>query len=208
MENHPFLIIETSGYDSFVALQLASGGIAVRFLPHQAQAQCLVDTIAHLLKEHGVLLPCLHFIAVGQGPGSFTGSRIGILAAKMLGFAMKIPLLPFCSLKRFMPLDHEAFLVLADAKSHGFYAIKGDTDRHHVLFSKPFLIKADEIDEHIKSGRHILIPQYETRLRQLDWTSNIFSVQTNIDALASFLLQSFLLNQTVAPSHIEAFYLH
>jgi tRNA threonylcarbamoyladenosine biosynthesis protein TsaB len=43
----------------------------------------------------------LDYIAVGSGPGSYTGTRIGVAVAKSLAFAIQIPLLDFSS-----PLAH------------------------------------------------------------------------------------------------------
>jgi tRNA threonylcarbamoyladenosine biosynthesis protein TsaB len=45
----------------------------------------------------------LDYIAVGTGPGSFTGTRIGVAVAKSLSFALNIPLLDFSSPLAFIP---------------------------------------------------------------------------------------------------------
>jgi tRNA A37 threonylcarbamoyladenosine modification protein TsaB len=65
-------------------------------------------------------------IAVGIGPGSYTGIRVGAALAKTLAYGWNIPLLGFCSLKAFEPLP-----VLIDARMGGFYAL---------LDNKPLLL--------------------------------------------------------------------
>ena len=60
-------------------------------------------------------------IAVGQGPGSFTGIRVGASLAKALAFGWGIPLLGFCSLRAFAPASPEPYAVLFDAKMGGVY---------------------------------------------------------------------------------------
>lgn len=57
-------------------------------------------------------------IAVGTGPGSYTGIRVAASLAKALSYGWKAPLIGFCSLKAFGPGP-----VLVDARMGGFYAL-------------------------------------------------------------------------------------
>ncbi len=50
-------------------------------------AQTLVPSIALLLKQHGLAPQDLQLVAVASGPGSFTGLRIGVVAAKTMAHA-------------------------------------------------------------------------------------------------------------------------
>ncbi|MGV1011003.1 MAG: tRNA (adenosine(37)-N6)-threonylcarbamoyltransferase complex dimerization subunit type 1 TsaB [Flavobacterium sp.] len=49
--------------------------------------------IEEVLSEAGISLSDLKAIAVSQGPGSYTGLRIGVSAAKGLSYALQIPLI-------------------------------------------------------------------------------------------------------------------
>ncbi|MEM8629433.1 MAG: tRNA (adenosine(37)-N6)-threonylcarbamoyltransferase complex dimerization subunit type 1 TsaB [Chlamydiota bacterium] len=64
-------------------------------------------------------LSSLSGILVGLGPGAFTGTRIGLVFAKTLAYAKKIPIQGFCSLE--LPLQKEDEIALLDAKSQGIY---------------------------------------------------------------------------------------
>lgn len=57
-------------------------------------------------------------IAVGQGPGSYTGIRVGAALAKGLKIGFNAKIMGFCSLKAFGPAP-----VLIDARRGGFYAL-------------------------------------------------------------------------------------
>ena len=55
--------------------------------------------IEEVLKKAGVKITNLDAVAVGSGPGSFTGLRIGMAAAKGLCFALDIPLISVLTLE-------------------------------------------------------------------------------------------------------------
>ncbi len=65
----------------------------------RGHAERLMDDIADVLKEAGVSYAALSGVAVGVGPGSFTGIRVGVAAARGLGFALKVPVLGVTSLQ-------------------------------------------------------------------------------------------------------------
>lgn len=60
--------------------------------PNLRHGRRLVPDIRALLKEGGLLVSDLDALAVGLGPGSFTGLRIGVTAAKVLAYATGRPL--------------------------------------------------------------------------------------------------------------------
>jgi len=69
---------------------------------HAERLNLMIDTV---LAEANVVPSQLDAIAVGKGPGSYTGLRIGVSSAKGLAFSLAIPLLSFASLE---PLFYEA----------------------------------------------------------------------------------------------------
>ena len=100
-----FLIIDTSGPDSFVCLWNHKRW-KNKLLPPLKQSQTLLPAIQELLEGQTI-----DFIAIGTGPGSFTGTRVGVMTAKTLAFALKIPLFPFCSLKIYTPDKEGPFMI-------------------------------------------------------------------------------------------------
>jgi tRNA A37 threonylcarbamoyladenosine modification protein TsaB len=57
-------------------------------------------------------------VAVGIGPGSYTGIRVGAALGKALAYGWGVPLVGFCSLKAFGSPP-----VLVDARGAGIYAL-------------------------------------------------------------------------------------
>ncbi len=67
----------------------------------------LMPSIEFLLESNGSNIKDLDAVAIGIGPGSFTGLRVGVCAAKGMAFALNIPLIPVSSLEA---LAHNAIL--------------------------------------------------------------------------------------------------
>jgi tRNA threonylcarbamoyladenosine biosynthesis protein TsaB len=82
------LALETSSPTASVAI-LEDGQLLgeTAFDPHQRTAQTFAPSIARQLAEAGWRPRDLELIAVTVGPGSFTGLRIGVTAAKTLAYA-------------------------------------------------------------------------------------------------------------------------
>lgn len=73
--------------------------------------------VEEILAESGITADELDAVAVGKGPGSYTGLRIGVSFAKGLCYALKIPLIAIDSLEslaRIAVEDHEAGLIAVE----------------------------------------------------------------------------------------------
>lgn len=89
--------INTCGPTGSIALARCSDDaislVAQTELAGKTYAAQFVPKIHGLLKEHGSRLEDLKTIVVVNGPGSFTGVRIGLSSAKALAQALSLPLL-------------------------------------------------------------------------------------------------------------------
>ncbi|MBM4076598.1 MAG: tRNA (adenosine(37)-N6)-threonylcarbamoyltransferase complex dimerization subunit type 1 TsaB [Planctomycetes bacterium] len=81
--------IETSGLVGGVALVARGECLEERTLGSQGRrhAQSLVLELHELLNNHGLKPADVFGIAVSQGPGSFTGLRVGMVCAKTFAYA-------------------------------------------------------------------------------------------------------------------------
>lgn len=91
------LAVETSTLTASVALRV-DDRLIERESGVNTHAEVLLDLIDECLKEAGLTLGDLDTIAVGAGPGSFTGLRIGMATVKGLCFATGVSLTPISSL--------------------------------------------------------------------------------------------------------------
>jgi tRNA threonylcarbamoyladenosine biosynthesis protein TsaB len=90
------LLIHTAGAEGSVALAdtaLSQTIIATETLPGRTSSERLVPAVRRLLEAHAWKLSELAAIVVVHGPGSFTGVRVGLSAAKGLSEAGGVPLI-------------------------------------------------------------------------------------------------------------------
>jgi len=89
------LAIDTSSAWCSVALSLSDTAPLVRHQKVSAGAsQLLLPWIEELLRQASSELASLDAIAVGIGPGAFTGVRLGVAVVQGLATAAKLPILP------------------------------------------------------------------------------------------------------------------
>jgi tRNA threonylcarbamoyladenosine biosynthesis protein TsaB len=81
------LLIDTAGSEGSVALadtELERAVVAAEVLPGRTSSERLIPAVGRLLEARGWRLGELAAVAVVHGPGSFTGVRVGLSAAKGL----------------------------------------------------------------------------------------------------------------------------
>ena len=87
-------------------------------------AELLAPAIAKVIADAGASQHDLTGIAVGVGPGPYTGLRVGLVTARVLGAALGIPVYGLCSLD-VIAADVDAgggdFLVATDARRRELY---------------------------------------------------------------------------------------
>ena len=59
---------------------------------HRQMAETIHGQLESLLRKHQATLPDISGIVVYEGPGSFTGLRIGISVANALAYACQVPI--------------------------------------------------------------------------------------------------------------------
>jgi tRNA threonylcarbamoyladenosine biosynthesis protein TsaB len=92
-------------------------------LDPRRHAELLAVGAEEVLRKAGVDPSDLRSIAVGVGPGPFTGLRVGVVTARAMGAALGIPVIGVCTLD---VLAHAArlpveFLVATDARRREVY---------------------------------------------------------------------------------------
>jgi tRNA threonylcarbamoyl adenosine modification protein YeaZ len=90
----PILAIDTATTRAVIALGDADGTLLERrdWIAGYRHGEELLARIEALLVDRGVETAGLGAVAVGTGPGAFTGLRVGIATAKGLAHALRLPI--------------------------------------------------------------------------------------------------------------------
>lgn len=157
------LVIDTSTERGVVAVMDRGQATYHAQLPFGLQsAQALLPTLQQGLLHHDISLDSLSYIAVGIGPGSYTGIRVGATVAKSLAFALDLPMVGVCSLDGFIPSQDGDFAAVIDAKIGGLYLQTGRYEQGKVISKlSPRVCTLAEAAELLKEIKTIVTPNAE-----------------------------------------------
>ncbi len=120
------LALDTSSDACSVALQVGDEIIEKHVVEPREHTKILVPMIEELLHAAGVSLSGLDAVVLGNGPGSFTGMRIGASVAQGICYGAGLQIVPVSSLAAIAAeviCEHgaEKILVAQDARMHQVY---------------------------------------------------------------------------------------
>lgn len=151
------LNIETATTNCSVSL--AQNGLVVSFKEYAneqySHSEQLHLFIAEVLTQANKSLSDLSAIAVSKGPGSYTGLRIGVSAAKGLCYALNIPLISVSTLKclalPFKPLKGQLAVPMLDARRMEVYMAGFDHEMEQLLPTTATVIEPHSLLDLAKS---------------------------------------------------------
>ena len=121
-----------------------------------SHAEMLHPLINEALLESKLTIKEIEAIAVGKGPGSYTGLRIGVSAAKGLCFANDIPLISINSLEilaQTVNIDSGLIIPMIDARRMEVYAAIYDKNHNTVRQTKAEIIDQDSFLEELQNQK-------------------------------------------------------
>ena len=118
----PILAFDTSAAHCAAALLLADRVILRDEAVAKGQAERLMPMLEEVLAEGGIGWSDLRALAVGTGPGNFTGVRISVAAARGLALGLGIPAVGVTRLEALAHGLPRAVLVVEDARRGEVYA--------------------------------------------------------------------------------------
>ncbi len=147
-------------------------------------AEILHQEIEKLLKFSGVLFSDLRSVVVGSGPGSYTGLRIGVAAAKGLAMALNIPLFAVSGLQMMLSQNTSEFqgpvLVVMDARRNEVFGAWRNLDGS--LTAAEAIIVDEEFARELSNSPLMVIGENASKLKSLLPDQTIF-----VDVLPSIL---------------------
>lgn len=139
--------------------------------PHYSHSEQLHIFIQEVLREAKLELSDVDAIAVSKGPGSYTGLRIGVSAAKGLCFSLDIPLISISTLES-MAYQAKAsaadYLVpVLDARRMEVYSAVFEQGVNQLRETKAEIIDENSFSEFVEKGKLLLLGNGAEKCKEL-----------------------------------------
>jgi tRNA threonylcarbamoyladenosine biosynthesis protein TsaB len=205
------LILDTSTHSGYIIL--SDGEEVLQHYKIDSNksniASSLIPMIDSMLIQAKVPLSEIQYVAIGIGPGSFTGIRISATTALSLRYAKSIPIITYCSLESYIPSGNiSSFFSVYDANMGGIYIVNGtrisDTQ---IEFTQAKQMDINTATTTIPSDSYIITPHQKTLVSKLPNTMQIVNAQPNASWICSLTYSKFLNNNFTNDSAIKLLYL-
>ncbi len=151
------LCIETATTNCSVTLSTNGSVIALREDDSKgySHAELLHVFIEDVLRAAGMEKEDLDAIAVSKGPGSYTGLRIGVSAAKGLCFALDLPLISVSTLEVLASkVDSKGLIVpMLDARRMEVYSAVFTSEKEKIRETVAEILTEESYKEYLDEGR-------------------------------------------------------
>ncbi|MDM1347447.1 tRNA (adenosine(37)-N6)-threonylcarbamoyltransferase complex dimerization subunit type 1 TsaB [Myroides marinus] len=155
------LSIETATKNCSVSLSVTGEVIACKEIAEEnfSHAEKLHVFIEELLKENNKTLKDLSAIAISQGPGSYTGLRIGVSSVKGLCYGLSIPLIALDTLEilaRQIKVEQGYIVPMLDARRMEVFSVLFDKDYVRQGDIEAIVIDENSFSKHTDSTLHLI----------------------------------------------------
>ena len=178
-----------------------------------SHAEVLHSFIKEVLDEAAIAPLDLDAIAVSKGPGSYTGLRIGVSAAKGLCFSLQIPLISIdtlASLAYNVVSQAGVIIPLLDARRMEVYSSVFDADYSQVRAIKAEIIDQTSFLEYLESGSVYFVGDGAEKCKAvIDHSNAIFvdDIFPSAKEMCSLAYEKYKKNDIEDVAYFEPFYL-
>ncbi|CAI8311133.1 MAG: tRNA threonylcarbamoyladenosine biosynthesis protein TsaB [uncultured Bacteroidota bacterium] len=168
------LHLETSTKQCSVALAHKGELLASRILLNDSfsHSEKLHLFISEVLQEAKLKSADLDAVAVSKGPGSYTGLRIGVAAAKGLCFGLDIPLIALNALEILVQASTEQntdyIIPMMDARRMEVYTAVFDSRRNWVEDTSALVLSRDSFKELLKDQKVLVLGDGAQKFKELN----------------------------------------
>ncbi|MEP0263606.1 tRNA (adenosine(37)-N6)-threonylcarbamoyltransferase complex dimerization subunit type 1 TsaB [Dokdonia sp.] len=153
------LCIETATTNCSVALSIYGDEAVLREdnASKYSHAERLHPYIEEVLLVAKIKKEDLTAIAISKGPGSYTGLRIGVSAAKGLCFALGIPLISIptlTALSHKVEADEGSYIIpMLDARRMEVYSAVFDSNNDQIRETEAQILEENSFSEYLEKGK-------------------------------------------------------
>lgn len=209
------LNIETATKNCSVSISKNGNLIALKEINNgnYSHAEMLHPYIDQVLKEASITIEQLNAIAVSKGPGSYTGLRIGVSAAKGLCFALNIPLI---SINTLTSLAHKisektGYIVpMIDARRMEVYAAIFNTSLQQIRETKAEIIEPHSFSEYLEKNHVYFLGDGAEKCKSILTHTNAHFIDyqhPSSKEMCTLSFEKYQHNQFEDVAYFEPFYL-
>ena len=150
--------------------------------PNYSHSQKLHSFISELMEKNNISFKDLDAVAVGIGPGSYTGLRIGLSAAKGICYALDIPLISVSSLENMVSnIQFEGVIISTiDARRDEVYSCIFDKDKKVLREEIPEIINSKSYINYSKTDKVLIVGNGQKKCKEIIDFNNNFNWNKNI----------------------------
>lgn len=208
--NKPILAIETSDKICGACIYFDDEKLfSSKVLQKHSHSELLFKTVDLVISQSGINKKDIDYIAVSEGPGSFTGLRIGMSAAKGLAFGLSIPILPVPTFEALaLQLSHfysdEEIVIANKINSDEVYFAKFHVKTNSFIFTEELkILQRNELDFVDKAAKKFGSAFHNSSINSPDpefiakWARQFGEklITYNIDNLEPHYLKNFIVKE-------------
>lgn len=209
------LSIETSTTNCSVSLSFEGETLVLKEdnNVNYSHAESLHVFIDDVLKSANIQKIQLNAIAVSKGPGSYTGLRIGVSAAKGLAFALNIPLISVSTLKALaMQIKNVSghIVPMLDARRLEVYSSVFDDKHDEVRAIEAEILNENSFESFLNLGEVYFVGNGVAKTRELITHSNAIFVEDKLPSareMSALAYDKYKKSDTEDVAYFEPFYL-
>ena len=137
--------------------------------PNYSHSQKLHSFISELMEKNNISFKDLDAVAVGIGPGSYTGLRIGLSAAKGICYALDISLISVSSLENMVSnIQFEGIIISTiDARRDEVYSCIFDKDKKVLREELPEIINSKSYINYSKTDKVLIVGNGQQKCKEI-----------------------------------------
>ena len=209
------LNIETSTTNCSVSLSKEGETLFLKedYNDNYSHAERLHVYIDDVLKQAKISLTNLEAIAVSKGPGSYTGLRIGVSAAKGLCYALNKPLISISTLEALVHqinVEDGVIVPMLDARRMEVYSAVFNSEHKQIRDIEAQVLDENSFTKYLEIGKVYFIGNGVEKTKTLINHSNAVFVENKLPSANEMGLLAFTkykINDTEDVAYFEPYYL-
>ena len=178
-----------------------------------SHAEKLHVFMQEILQKNKIEKSGLSAIAVSMGPGSYTGLRIGVSAAKGMAYALNIPLIAISTLQSLATqiVAKDAFIIpMIDARRMEVYSAVFDQNHNKLRDVQAEILSENSFDTYLNQCQVFFVGDAVQKTKEIVKHSNaVFTdnLYPSAKEMVPLSYQKFIKNDFVDVAYFEPFYL-